>query len=138
MIEFKESRGTRGGRRIGAGRKPGAVTVRTRDVANKIAGEGPTPLMQMYENMRFWRARADEILDEHDALEFADPDAGLTRRKSELMEASLQARICAQQCAVQLAPFVHPRLAAVVNDRPRPIISISCSRRSTTSCDAKI
>jgi hypothetical protein len=74
---------------------------------------------------RIWIARAEELLAEHDSLEGPDSNADLTRRKAELMEASFEARMCAQQCAVQLAPFVHPRLAAVAyDDRPREVINI--------------
>lgn len=46
--------GSHGGKRVGAGRKPGAATVKTREIANKAASEGITPLEVMLANMRRW------------------------------------------------------------------------------------
>jgi hypothetical protein len=42
----------RGGKRIGAGRKAGAATKRTRAIADKAAAEGLTPLEVMLKAMR--------------------------------------------------------------------------------------
>jgi len=42
----------RGGARPGAGRKPGTVTKKTRDIAERAAAEGITPLEVMIEAMR--------------------------------------------------------------------------------------
>ena len=41
-----------GGKRAGAGRKSGAATVKTRDIADKAAVEGLTPLEYLLEVMR--------------------------------------------------------------------------------------
>ena len=41
----------RGGRREGAGRKPGSASVRTREIADKAAAEGVTPLEVMLKAM---------------------------------------------------------------------------------------
>lgn len=115
--------GTRGGRRPGSGRKVGAATVRTREAANKIASEDVTPLELMFKNMSFWIDRAEKCLAEYDALG-PDEDEELLRRKTELLEASLHARQRSQECAVQLAPYVHPRLSTVALDtRSRTIIN---------------
>ena len=38
---------SRGGKRIGAGRKPGLATTRTREIADRLAQEGDTPLEVM-------------------------------------------------------------------------------------------
>jgi hypothetical protein len=40
----RKSKMARGGNRPGAGRKPGAATKRTREIADKAASEGLTPL----------------------------------------------------------------------------------------------
>lgn len=42
----------RGGKRPGAGRKPGAATTRTREIADKAASEGITPLEYLLSVMR--------------------------------------------------------------------------------------
>lgn len=42
----------RGGARKGAGRKPGAATKKTREVADKAASEGITPLEYLLDVMR--------------------------------------------------------------------------------------
>ena len=42
----------RGGYRANAGRKPGSATKRTREIADKAAAEGITPLEVMLEAMR--------------------------------------------------------------------------------------
>lgn len=42
----------RGGARSGAGRKPGAVTKKTREVADSLIGEGITPLEFMLKVLR--------------------------------------------------------------------------------------
>lgn len=42
----------RGGARPGAGRKPGAVTQKTREIAEKAASEGITPLEYMLNVLR--------------------------------------------------------------------------------------
>lgn len=43
---------SRGGRREGAGRKPGSATKRTREIAERAASEGITPLEYMLQVMR--------------------------------------------------------------------------------------
>jgi hypothetical protein len=47
----KKSNG-RGGARPGAGRKPGSATRKTREIADRAAAEGLTPLEYMLEVMR--------------------------------------------------------------------------------------
>lgn len=42
----------RGGKREGAGRKPGSATKRTREIADKAMAEGVTPLEVMLKAMR--------------------------------------------------------------------------------------
>jgi hypothetical protein len=80
----------RGGARKGAGRKPGAITQRTRDIANGIIEDGGvTPLEFMLQIMR------------EEPPEGASPEVfyGTRNRQFEAAKAA--------------APYVHPRLAAV-------------------------
>lgn len=54
----KESNG-RGGARNGAGRKPGTANTKTREIADKAAAEGITPLEVMLEAMNSFREAGD-------------------------------------------------------------------------------
>jgi hypothetical protein len=49
----------RGGRRLGAGRKIGSLTKRTREIAERAAAEGVTPLEHMLAVMRDTNARPE-------------------------------------------------------------------------------
>jgi hypothetical protein len=51
--------GQHGGRRPGAGRKPGSASRRTREIAEKAAEHGITPLEVMLEAMREAYAKRD-------------------------------------------------------------------------------
>lgn len=57
----KSKVGKRGGARSGAGRKPGSATKKTREIANRVAATGKTPLEVMIEAMR-------ETYKEHGAV----------------------------------------------------------------------
>jgi len=79
----------RGGPRQGAGRKAGAATKKTREIADKAADEGITPLEYMLNVMRAPDIKTDnaELLMEQTAMRF--------------------------EAAKAAAPYMHPRLAAV-------------------------
>lgn len=85
------------------GRKPGSPNLRTRFRALQACREhGLTPLDVMLENLRHWHDRS----------------ADLEPEPSELGEHACEhmlhaARERAQQCAVDAAPYCHPRLAAI-------------------------
>lgn len=111
-----------GGKRNGAGRKEGALTTRTRQVAEQATAEGKTPLEVMLDNMRHFQQVAldaeatlagltlEEFTDKHGA-ELTPAD----QFKALLAEVKKTAglRQMAQVCASDAAPFMHPRLAAV-------------------------
>lgn len=79
-----------GGKRPGAGRKPGSATRKTREIAELAAAEGITPLEVMIRAMRhFWQEAT----------------------KSEVMDSSLLKE--AAQIAERCAAYLHPRLAPV-------------------------
>ena len=50
---------SRGGKRNGAGRKPGAANVKTREIADKAVAQGVTPLEVMLEAMNALRDSGD-------------------------------------------------------------------------------
>lgn len=54
MFENNQTKSKRGGARKNAGRKAGAATKRTREIADKAAEEGLTPLEVMLQTMRAW------------------------------------------------------------------------------------
>ena len=78
-----------GGRRKGAGRKPGSLNKRTRDIADKAIAEGISPLEYMLQVMRSEAPESEDarVLVAHQAMRF--------------------------EAAKAAAPYVHPRLAAV-------------------------
>lgn len=83
----------RGGKRQGAGRKPGSATKRTREIADRAAEEGITPLEYMLKIMRDESQHEDERVQiARDALRF--------------------------EAAKAAAPYMHPRLAAVEHSGP--------------------
>jgi hypothetical protein len=85
----------RGGSRPGAGRKVGAVTAKTREVANRIAESGDTPLEALSE-LRRW---AMEMFRKANIEE-------------DWMKAAKAAEVAADWAAKE-APYVHPKLAAI-------------------------
>ena len=52
MIENNQTNSKRGGARKNAGRKPGAATTKTREIANKASEAGITPLEYILSVMR--------------------------------------------------------------------------------------
>jgi hypothetical protein len=91
QTKSKESKG-RGGPRKGAGRKTGSATKRTREIADKAAAEGITPLEVMLKTMRALVTKAEQS-------DPKNPDVSM------MVEASAVAK--------DAAPYIHPRLAAV-------------------------
>lgn len=83
-----------GGARKGAGRKKGAATKRTREIADRAMEDGITPLEYMLQLMR------------------AEPSLELEPR--EMMQAS----VMRFEAAKSAAPYIHPRLAAVEHSGP--------------------
>jgi hypothetical protein len=59
MSENNQTQSKRGGVRKGAGRKAGSATQKTREIADKAAAAGITPLEVMLEAMNEFRASGD-------------------------------------------------------------------------------
>ena len=85
-----------GGARPNAGRKPGAATKRTREIADKAAEAGITPLDVMLMAMT-------ALVEEAKAYE-GKPGTG---------EERLKLMISASGVAKDAAPYIHPRLQAI-------------------------
>ena len=97
-----------GGKRNGAGRKPGSLNKRTvalRDISDEALFAGVLPLEVMLRNMRFYYKRARKL---ERLLDKSDPAAA-----DSICEQIGQARLMSQRCAVQAAPFIHPKLSPV-------------------------
>ncbi len=102
--------GKRGGIRKGAGRKPGAVTKRTRAAADNAVREGGAlPLDVMLEGMRFFHERGEEALAKLMAL----PADGASSDGLVAYNELVKFKGLAIEAAKAAAPYVHPRLAAV-------------------------
>lgn len=85
----------RGGARSGAGRKKGAATKRTREIADRALAEGITPLEFMLKIMREDRPPEDADIAQRVAFHTLRFEA-----------------------AKAAAPYMHPRLAAVEHTGP--------------------
>jgi hypothetical protein len=109
----------RGGKRPGAGRKQGSLTVRTRKIAERAIGGKATPLEVMLENMLHFQqvARDAEVtLEGLTADEFFGKSTATTPEeqfKALLAQVKKTAsfRELAQGCARDAAPYIHPKLA---------------------------
>lgn len=92
MIDINQPKSSgRGGKRAGSGRKPGSATKKTREIADKAAEEGITPLEVMLKAMRHHMSNFDTT-------------------------ESLDALAAAASVAKDAAPYIHPRLASVEVD----------------------
>lgn len=109
---------------------------RSKATANRIAQTATlTPLDVMMDNMKFFHTTAMK-LTEHLVNKLNDEE-GLTEDVRELLDelhisddpanlfvASMRFRKSAQACAVDAAPYLHPKLASVthVGERERPVV----------------
>lgn len=101
-----------GGRRPGSGRKPGSANIKTREIADKAAKEGITPLEVMIRAMRAHVVEADRLHEEAVTVELVGE--GDTRDTvKELRKASLVAITAAAAVAKDAAVYMHPRLATI-------------------------
>lgn len=121
---YKVKAPSRGGARKGAGRKPGSTTKKTREIADRAAEEGITPLEVMLKAMREFVLRAEQMLP--DDVELVNNRA--VTRLSLLAEAA--------DVAKDAAPYIHPRLAAIEHTGPdgkelglaAPVINLTVGR----------
>lgn len=116
-----------GGKRTGAGRKSGALTRRTREVAERAVAEGATPLEIMLQNMRHFQkvaVDAEATLDGLSASEFSDqvPGDASPEEQFKFLLAQVKKtagfRQLAQDAARDAAPYMHPKLNSVAHTGP--------------------
>lgn len=93
---------SKGGARIGAGRKEGSLTKRSREIAEIAAARGITPLEVMMKAMH-------ELLEEASKC---DRDQGV-KDQDFMMENRIKLLNMAATVAKHAAPYMHPRLSAI-------------------------
>ena len=112
----------RGGARPNAGRKPGSLTTKTREVAERVMATGKTPLEIMIENMHHFQQvalDAEATLEGLTAEEFAGQVAADATPEDQFkfllatVKKTAGLRQMAQDAARDAAPYVHPKLNSV-------------------------
>lgn len=96
------SKKNKGGARVGAGRKEGSLTKRSREIAEIAAAKGITPLEVMMRTMHELLEEAikcdhDRSVDDHDIM----------------MDNRIKLLNMAATVAKHAAPYMHPRLSAI-------------------------
>lgn len=102
---------TRGGKRPGAGRKPGIPNKASQKRQEKIAATGITPLELMIEHMRELWGTADQLAKKAQKLAKTADDNAKEVGKLESKAGSLRAQ--AATVAKEAAPYVHPKLSSI-------------------------
>lgn len=137
----------RGGKREGAGRTKGAVTVRTRKIAMQAAAEGITPVEVMLDNMRFYHQAAGvaldrllggaspaEIINEHDPKSL-DPEN--PPNTVEAVKLILDLRQRAGEAAKDAAPYMHARISPIeARDRDKDSVPLADRLKAYATADA--
>ena len=121
-----------GGKRAGAGRTAGAITKKTREVAERVTATGMSPLEVMIENMRHFQQvalDAEATLEGLTASEFSEqfPPNATPEDQFKFLLAQVKKtagfRQLAQDAARDAAPYVHAKLASieVAGDPNKPL-----------------
>ncbi len=112
----------RGGKREGAGRPAGAITKRTREIAERALATGMSPLDVMLDNMRHFQQvalDAEATLDGLTADEFSEqgPSDASPEEQFQFLLAQVKKTVglrqAAQDAARDAAPYIHAKLASV-------------------------
>lgn len=102
-----QDKSSHGGKRPNSGRPLGAASKKTREIADKAAEEGITPLEVMLDNMRFAYQEAGGLL-----AKLLDSGASTPEDFDSLKEL-LKYRGMAQEAAKDAAPYIHAKLSSV-------------------------
>lgn len=107
-----------GGKRVGAGRKPGSLAKRTRQIAEEAAATGKAPLEVMLGNMRHFdnlAQSAEAAIAElsQDKVAAMPPEEQFKYLLAEVKKAA-GLREQAQACARDAAPYMHAKLPTAV------------------------
>lgn len=128
MAASKKGENNGGGRKPGdGGRSPAPSTAISKVRAHAIIASGNAPLDVMLRNMHFWD---DQVIDLQAKFETMvaslqsrfesgeELDANEIKQANSLMKNLMAARVNSQSCAVDAAPYVHPRLAQIQMKAP--------------------
>lgn len=97
------------------GRPPGAQNLRVGTAtAWALVREGRSPLDVMLKNMLYWHQYADSWAKELESMVVKLEEPEDIKAAMQLLNRMLAAREQAQKCAVDAAPYVHARIAAMV------------------------
>lgn len=111
-----DGRANNGGARKGAGRPQAFLTKTAKDTAVRATDEaGITPFEVMINNMAFWFGQAEKLSKKIETqIETADlTDPKQIEDLTNAVKRLVSYREFAQKCAVDAAPYRHPRLAAI-------------------------
>ena len=108
---YKTKTPSRGGVRKNAGRKEGAATKKTREIADREAENGLTPLEVMLNTMRIYVDEAIAFRNIHTEDGQIDPQSNA---------AALALLEKASDVAAKAAPYMHPRLASIEHSAKDP------------------
>jgi len=106
----------RGGPGRGGGRKKGGQNKRTialREVADKALQTGQSPLDVMMDNLLFWHRAAKSLGEQLEQLMLEGISEEDREKVMKLLKNFLAARENSQRCAVEAAPYVHPKLSSI-------------------------
>lgn len=115
---------SRGGKRDGAGRPAGALTVKTREVAEQALAEGKTPLEVMLANMRhFQQVALDaeaviESMNAENIEELGDSHEAQFKALLAKVKQAAGLRQMAHECARDAASYMHPKLNSIAHTGP--------------------
>lgn len=103
----------KGFRKQALGGKPSKARIITRKKANEICESGESPLDIMLDNMLFWHHHTEELTEQLRTLIVNAENPEQRKQALVLLQEMLACRENSQRCAVDLAPYCHPRLAAI-------------------------
>ena len=106
----------RGGPGRNQGRKKGGENKRTialREASNKALALGYSPLDIMMDNLIFWHGTAKKFGEQLERMVLDGIDEEERENALKLLRQFLAARENSQRCAVDAAPYVHPKLASI-------------------------
>ena len=96
----------RGGAREGAGRPKGKLNNRTKVLMERAAVAGIMPIEVLLNDMRYFYNLGERQLA--DVAIYADISA-----QEAAFKTALGLKALARECAIQAAPYVHPKLASI-------------------------
>lgn len=123
------------------GRPRSANTRLTRVRAHEIAMSGHAPIDVMYQNMLFWHEKALGAEQQvFELIEKGTADLTVDDRKLmiELLRTLLGARSQSQNAAVDLAPYIHPKLSSITlkGDPKNPLTMVASEMSPQQAAEA--